>query len=90
LTYIRDNRAAIDRIVESLCEKETLTGDEFRELLSKYVKIPEENMRAANMLKQKTVSGIRFLVVHGCVTARAHAFAGVCQKCVAALMPPRS
>jgi len=41
--------------VEVLCEKETLTGDEFRELLSKYVKIPEENMVAAALEKQKTV-----------------------------------
>mmetsp|Transcript_11925 Transcript_11925/g.32591 ORF Transcript_11925/g.32591 Transcript_11925/m.32591 type:complete len:707 (-) Transcript_11925:593-2713(-) len=55
LGYIRDNRVAIDRIVEVLCEKETLTGDEFRELLSKYVKIPEENMRAAQLEKQKTL-----------------------------------
>lgn len=56
LGYIRDNREAVDRCVEALCEKETLTGDEFREILGKFVKIPEENMRAAMMQKQKTVS----------------------------------
>lgn len=55
LNYIRENRNAMDRLVEVLCEKETLTGDEFRELLSKYAQIPEENMRAANMQKQRTL-----------------------------------
>lgn len=35
LKHIADNREAIDTIVEVLCQKETMTGDEFRELLSK-------------------------------------------------------
>lgn len=39
-------REAIDRIVEDLLEKETLTGDEFRTLLSQYTTIPEENLKA--------------------------------------------
>lgn len=43
LTQIRDNREAIDRIVEVLIEKETITGDEFRALLSEFVEIPVEN-----------------------------------------------
>lgn len=44
LMQIRDNREAIDRIVEALMEKETLTGDEFRAMLAQYTAIPEENM----------------------------------------------
>jgi len=39
-------REAMDRIVEDLLEKETLTGDEFRTLLSQYTPIPEENLQA--------------------------------------------
>lgn len=53
LAQIRDNREAVDRIVEVLCEKETLTGDEFREILSKYATIPAENIAAAQLQKQK-------------------------------------
>lgn len=44
---IRDNREAIDMITAELVEKETLTGEEFRTMLAKYVKIPEENLAAA-------------------------------------------
>eukprot|EP00897_Mesotaenium_endlicherianum_P004476 jgi/Mesen1/4056/ME000213S03079 len=43
LSHIRENRTAIDKIVEILLEKETLTGDEFRAILSEYTEIPEEN-----------------------------------------------
>ncbi|TKY59679.1 ATP-dependent zinc metalloprotease FTSH 2 [Spatholobus suberectus] len=43
LGHIRNNREAIDKIVEVLLEKETLTGDEFRALLSEFVEIPAEN-----------------------------------------------
>lgn len=35
-TIIRENRLAIDRIVDILIEKETIDGDEFRELLTKF------------------------------------------------------
>lgn len=41
---IRDNREAIDAVVEELLEVETMTGERFREILSQYVKIPEENI----------------------------------------------
>ena len=37
----------MDKIVEVLIEKETMTGDEFRTLLSQYTTIPEENLKAA-------------------------------------------
>ncbi|KAJ1393097.1 P-loop containing nucleoside triphosphate hydrolase [Sesbania bispinosa] len=43
LNHIRNNREAIDKIVEVLLEKETMTGDEFRALLSEFVEIPAEN-----------------------------------------------
>jgi cell division protease FtsH len=35
-TIIRENRVAVDRIVDILIEKETIDGDEFRELLAKF------------------------------------------------------
>jgi len=47
LRHIRENREAIDRITEELLEKETLTGDEMRSILSQYATIPEENLKAA-------------------------------------------
>merc|ERR1711920_665410 len=47
LKQMRDNREAIDKIVEVLLEKETISGKEFREILSEYTTIPEENRVAA-------------------------------------------
>merc|ERR1712003_480829 len=44
LEQIRENREAIDEVVELIMEKETISGDEFRAILGKYTKIPEENM----------------------------------------------
>ncbi|WVZ25822.1 hypothetical protein V8G54_004366 [Vigna mungo] len=43
LEHIRNNREAIDKIVDVLLEKETLSGDEFRALLSEFTEIPAEN-----------------------------------------------
>lgn len=43
LTHFRNNREAMDRFVEILIEKETMTGDEFRALLSEFTEIPAEN-----------------------------------------------
>ncbi|KAG6556381.1 hypothetical protein Mapa_002324 [Marchantia paleacea] len=43
LEHIRQNRAAIDKIVEVLVEKETLSGEEFRAILSEFTEIPAEN-----------------------------------------------
>ncbi|KAG5231847.1 ATP-dependent zinc metalloprotease FTSH [Salix suchowensis] len=40
LSHIRSNREAIDKIVEVLLEKETMTGDEFRAILSEFVRFP--------------------------------------------------
>ncbi|KAL3525115.1 hypothetical protein ACH5RR_013487 [Cinchona calisaya] len=42
--HIRNNREAMDKIVEVLLEKETLTGDEFRALLSEFTDIPSDNL----------------------------------------------
>ncbi|GMY08878.1 ATP-dependent zinc metalloprotease FTSH 2, chloroplastic [Fagus crenata] len=43
LRHIKNNREAIDKIVEVLLEKETMSGDEFRAILSEFVEIPVEN-----------------------------------------------
>ncbi|RWR82747.1 ATP-dependent zinc metalloprotease FTSH 2, chloroplastic [Cinnamomum micranthum f. kanehirae] len=43
LRHIQNNREAIDKIVEVLLEKETMTGDEFRAILAEFVEIPTEN-----------------------------------------------
>lgn len=44
LGHIANNREAIDVIVEELLVKETISGDRFREILSQFVEIPEENI----------------------------------------------
>lgn len=38
--HIMNNREAIDKLVEVLMEKETLSGDEFRALLSEFTDAP--------------------------------------------------
>lgn len=50
-SWCRDNREAMDRIVESLVEVETMRGDEFRKLLSGYTKIPEVNLQNKEVLE---------------------------------------
>lgn len=35
-SHIRNNRGAIDKLVDVLLEKETLTGDEFRAILAEF------------------------------------------------------
>ncbi len=42
LQMIRENRAAVDRIVDILIEKETIDGEEFRRILSEYTTVPEK------------------------------------------------
>ena len=44
LQQIRDNREAIDLIVEELLETETMDGERFREILAQYATIPDENI----------------------------------------------
>jgi len=44
LSQIKDNREAIDVIVEELLETETMDGERFREILSQFAAIPDENI----------------------------------------------
>ena len=39
---MRDNRAVIDRLVDLLIEKETIDGDEFRQIVAEYTNVPEK------------------------------------------------
>ncbi|GLJ53634.1 hypothetical protein SUGI_1144020 [Cryptomeria japonica] len=51
-SHIRSNRAAMDKIVEILLEKETLSGDEFRAILSEFTEMPvsSKDVQAAPQL----------------------------------------
>ena len=42
LEIVKSNRLAMDKLVEIIIEKETIEGDEFRNILSKYTKVPEK------------------------------------------------
>ena len=44
IEIIFDNRVIIDLIVEKLMDIETMDGEEFRELLSKYTILPSKNL----------------------------------------------
>ncbi|MGJ3248052.1 MAG: ATP-dependent zinc metalloprotease FtsH2 [Elainellaceae cyanobacterium] len=39
---VRENRAAIDRLVDLLIEKETIDGEEFRQIVAEYTPVPEK------------------------------------------------
>lgn len=39
---IRENRVVIDRLVDLLIEKETIDGDEFRQIVAEYTAVPEK------------------------------------------------
>jgi len=39
---VRDHRAAVDRLVDLLVEKETIDGEEFRQILAEYTTVPEK------------------------------------------------
>jgi cell division protease FtsH len=39
---IRENRAVIDRLVDLLIEKETIDGEEFRQIVAEYTNVPEK------------------------------------------------
>ncbi|MFB2839120.1 ATP-dependent zinc metalloprotease FtsH2 [Floridanema evergladense] len=39
---MRENRAAIDRLVDLLVEKETIDGEEFRQIVAEYTAVPEK------------------------------------------------
>lgn len=42
ISIISDNRALVDRLVDTLIEKETIDGDEFRDIVSEYTVLPEK------------------------------------------------
>jgi cell division protease FtsH len=42
LQIMRDNRSVIDRLVDILIEKETIDGDEFRQIVAEYTVVPEK------------------------------------------------
>ena len=42
ITIIKNNRPLIDRLVDTLIEKETIDGDEFRDIVSEYTRLPEK------------------------------------------------
>ncbi|HEY9691673.1 MAG TPA: ATP-dependent zinc metalloprotease FtsH2 [Oculatellaceae cyanobacterium] len=42
LRLIRENRSVIDRLVDLLIEKETIDGDEFRQIVAEYTHVPEK------------------------------------------------
>ena len=39
---IRENRVVIDRLVDLLIEKETIDGEEFRQIVAEYADVPEK------------------------------------------------
>ena len=42
LTIMRENRTVIDRLVDLLIEKETIDGEEFRQIVAEYRVVPEK------------------------------------------------
>ncbi|MBD1920866.1 ATP-dependent metallopeptidase FtsH/Yme1/Tma family protein [Microcoleus sp. FACHB-831] len=46
LRIMRENRAAIDRLVDLLVEKETIDGEEFRQIVAEYTVLPEKEQFA--------------------------------------------
>jgi cell division protease FtsH len=39
---MRENREVIDRLVDLLVEKETIDGEEFRQIVSEYAAVPQK------------------------------------------------
>jgi cell division protease FtsH len=46
---VRENRTVVDRLVDLLIEKETISGDEFRQIVSEYTDIPEKEQYIPQM-----------------------------------------
>jgi cell division protease FtsH len=47
---VRENRTAIDRLVDLLVEKETIDGDEFRQILAEYTTIPDKEQASTQLV----------------------------------------
>ncbi len=45
-TIVRENRQVIDRLVDLLIEKETMDGEEFRQIVAEYTEVPEKEQFA--------------------------------------------
>jgi len=43
IQIIKDNRVVIDKLVDLLIEKETISGEEFRSIVAEYTIVPEKN-----------------------------------------------
>jgi len=43
---IRENRIAVDRLVELLLEQETIEGDQFRKIVAEHTKLPDQQLVA--------------------------------------------
>ncbi|WP_041268495.1 ATP-dependent zinc metalloprotease FtsH [Geitlerinema sp. PCC 7407] len=43
-TIMRDNRALIDQLVETLLDKELIEGEEFREIVARYTELPAKQL----------------------------------------------
>jgi cell division protease FtsH len=41
---IKDNRVVIDQLVDILIEKETISGEEFRNIVAEYTPLPEKTI----------------------------------------------
>jgi len=54
----RENREAIDKIVERLIVDETIRGEDFRKMLSKYTQIPESNMATPTTVESNIPANI--------------------------------
>jgi len=54
----RNNREAIDKIVEKLIVDETIRGEDFRHMLSKYTQIPESNMATPTTVESSIPANI--------------------------------
>lgn len=44
INIIRENRVIIDRLVDLLIEKETIDGEEFRQIINEYTPVPEKKL----------------------------------------------
>jgi cell division protease FtsH len=40
---MRDHRSLTDRLVDLLIEKETIDGDEFRQIVAEYAEVPDKS-----------------------------------------------
>jgi cell division protease FtsH len=49
LQIIKDNRVVIDKLVDLLIEKETISGDEFRQIVEEFTDVPEKNIYISQM-----------------------------------------